>query len=183
MIPTNIPLAAAASPPLWTIVPGSASAIVSGVLLYFTYRLFRRGSDDRRQEQARRVYAVQEVSRILPGRIRLKITVHNKSDLPIWDVDVYPARAGALQLVDEQQRFPMIEPDSLHLFEVTISGDASRGPVDQAPHISFSDHAGRIWTKVGAELREERRPAERLPVTARIAERADRVKRSRHHAA
>lgn len=181
-------VAAAAAPtktsatPWWTVLPASVSAILTGAAFLVTYRLFRRGTEDRKREQAHLVYATQEVGPRSPGTLSLTVVVHNRSKQPIWHVDVLPVRAGTLQLVQEQQQFPTILPESDHKFELTLRPDGTGYMLDRTPAIRFLDYAGCHWEKIGAVLNEVRGRPVRRRIPTLVHDLVARDRRSSHAA-
>lgn len=168
--------------PWWTIVPASISAMLTAGALWVTYRLFRRGSTDREREQANLVYAVQTVTSRSPGKLQLDVTVHNRSNQPIWEVDVNPLRAGTLQLINEQQRFPAILPETDYTFELTLRPDGAGQSLDRTPSVTFVDYAGQHWEKVGAVLKRQRGRRIRRHLPTMINGLVARDRNSRHAA-
>lgn len=184
---TALPLSAGSE--WWTVVPGSISALVAAAALVVTLLLYSRGSRDRVRAQAHLVYALQEVSKEVGGKIYIKVAVRNGSDQPIWEVDVQPLRARTLQLADQSARYAVIRPDKEEIFELSVDlrGESatpgSPHSLDRTPSVSFVDYAGHHWTKIGADLRltRDRNPNPMMAsrILARVThtrERADDTK-------
>lgn len=133
----------------WTLIPGGASALVALCAFWLSYRLSRRALDQQRTAQAALVFAIQEAPR--PNG-SVKVTVHNGSTLPIWEVQVNPRSASKLQLVAEQPTLPTIMPGKDLPFYLTVSTDDCHQILDPVPSLSFVDNSGREWNRVGGEL-------------------------------
>lgn len=140
----------------WTYLPASISALVTSFAFIVTFLLFRRGSGDRRREQAASVYAWARQTPLAGGGVKVEATVYNRSDTPIWRVEVRPLRSGRNYADHVLQHHPDIAPGESETWSWDLSpGDAAA--TDRHVALTFDDSADRRWRKVGSQATEVRR--------------------------
>ena len=146
---SSLHLQVTSTSPWWSYVAPIASAFGTTAAFAVTYRLFHRGRQDRIQAQADRVFVKEERAERTDGGLTIQATVFNKSEGPIWRVEVKPLRAGAPYDSDGvPQPLPDLWPDESHSWDWSV--DPEDAPAeDRHPRLAFTDATDRRWHKIG----------------------------------
>lgn len=141
------------NPSWWTYIPATFSAVGTVAAFTVTYKLFRRGSQERIRAQAEQVFIKEERETLPDGDLSIKITVFNESSGPIWRVEVKPLRSGKTYSNDGVfQLYQDVWPqDSLTHAWTVAEEDASSE--DRHPQLTFTDASQRRWRRIGSELK------------------------------
>lgn len=139
------------NPSWWTYVPAGVSALAAIATFGITFRLWRRGATDRAREQASKVYVSPHRTTNGDGSMTIHARVHNESDAPIWDVEVWPRRDGSVYDAGFSQTLPDILPSDTNDWEWTVE-KANVPQEERYPELIFVDASQRRWKRAGLSL-------------------------------
>jgi hypothetical protein len=136
----------------WGTYPAWVSAIGASLAFFLTFRLFLQGRRDRIREQATLVYATESRNSIDGGPVSVTATVVNKSNGPLWEVEVHPRWDDEQVAVAVEQPRPFVDPEQSLTVEEweSVIGREVLPHLLRPPRVVFSDSSGRRWEKVGS---------------------------------
>jgi len=144
---------ATSNPSWWTYIPASFSAVGTVAAFAVTYRLFRRGSQEKIREQAEQVFIKEERETLQDGCLSIKITVFNKSSGPIWRVEVKPLRSGKTYANDGVlQLYQDVWPQDSLTYKWMVAKENAPSE-DRHPQLTFTDASQRRWRRIGSDLK------------------------------
>lgn len=142
---------------LLQVIPAAVSAIVTACAFVVTVLLYKRNRTDQVERQARHVYAWQTRQESPDGSWQMEVVVHNRSEAPIWRVEVLPLRNGRVDFDAKlAQRFWDVEPARSRRWTWPVDDARATDAYDREPRIVFYDSADRRWEKTGPTLKQRR---------------------------
>jgi len=137
--------------------PAWLSAALTGLAFLITATIFHRDRRDRIRDQAQLVYAWEDRDVEADGSLLVKASVVNKSEAPIWDVQILPRKHGKEFHAASVTRVGdvAIKPGESADWTWRI-GPADASAMDRQPLLVFTDAANRSWRKVGSRLAKTR---------------------------
>jgi hypothetical protein len=129
-----------------------ALLIASAVMVAFALVLAeRREVEALVWEQARHVYVSTQRTINSDGSLTVLARVHNRSDGPIWSVELVPRRDGQAYDGELSQTLPDVLPSMVEEWKWSVSREDAAHE-ERYPELVFLDASMRRWRRVGPGL-------------------------------
>jgi hypothetical protein len=101
--------------------------------------------------QANHIYVSTQRKLNRDGSLTVLASVHNRSDEPIWGVEMVPRRDGQPYDAEASQTLPDVMPSMIEEWQWSVSSE-NAAHEERYPELCFLDSRMRRWRRIGPGL-------------------------------